>query len=384
MAVAEALAPQPGERVLDLAAAPGGKTTHLAALMQGKGLLIANEIHPQRVWSLCENLERWGVRNAVVTQETPSRLSHHFEGFFDRVLLDAPCSGEGMFRKSEAARLDWSLDIVARNALRQLDILQHASRMVRPGGILGYSTCTFAPEENEGVIAKFLSQTEAGKFFSLDTIHQQITGGSKGKPHWLVDMDVKNLNLERSVRLWPHHHAPEGHYIAILRNNSKTNSDKQPKYQPYRYNTEAMKLFDEFCANTLTLRRDEGYFLEQQLTVEGSYLYALPESLPDLRGLKVIHPGWWLGELKNKRFEPSHAMALGLNENYFNRTMNLSVDHPHIKAYLSGESFPTNCEAGWTVITIQRQNDSRKFPLGWGKSSQGILKNAYPKGLRWK
>lgn len=383
MAVAEALAPQPGERILDLAAAPGGKTTHLAALMQGKGLLMANEIHPQRVWSLCENLERWGVRNAVVTQESPARLSQRFSGFFDRVLLDAPCSGEGMFRKSEAARLDWSVDLVIRNAQRQLEILQHASRMVRPGGILGYSTCTFAPEENEGVIAKFLSQTEAGKSFALENIHPQIREGSEGQPQWLVGVDVEELNLERAVRLWPHKHAPEGHFIAILRKDSQKNDDKQPKFTDYRYHQDNMKLFDEFCDNSLNLKREQEYFLGQRLRIEGGYIYAEPDSLPDLRGIKVVHPGWWLGELKKNRFEPSHALALGLSANNFRRTINLNIDHPHLLAYLHGESLPINYEAGWTVVNVQMQNNPETFPLGWGKSTQGNLKNAYPKGLRW-
>ena len=157
MAAAELLAPQPGERVLDLAAAPGGKTTHLAALMQDQGLLVANEIHPQRAWDLAENLERCGVRNAAILNETPARLAAHFGAFFDRVLLDAPCSGEGMFRKSPVARQEWKPGLVQSCALRQGEILTSAARLVRPGGWLAYTTCTFAPEENEAVIDRFLT-----------------------------------------------------------------------------------------------------------------------------------------------------------------------------------------------------------------------------------
>ncbi len=157
MAVAELLDPQPGERVLDLAAAPGGKATHIAALMGGEGLLVANEIHPRRAWELAGNLERWGARNVAVTNETPERLAERFEGFFDRVLLDAPCSGEGMMRKSEAARVEWAPELVRGCALRQSAILEQAARLVRPEGRLAYATCTFNPEENEGTIARFLA-----------------------------------------------------------------------------------------------------------------------------------------------------------------------------------------------------------------------------------
>ena len=157
MAVAELLDPQPGERVLDLASAPGGKATHIAAQMQGQGLLVANEIHPKRAWELASNLERWGAANVTITNETPERLAERFEGFFDRVLVDAPCSGEGMMRKGEAARVEWASELIHGCALRQSGILEHAARLVQPGGRLVYSTCTFNPEENEGTVARFLA-----------------------------------------------------------------------------------------------------------------------------------------------------------------------------------------------------------------------------------
>ena len=157
MAAAEVLAPRPGEKVLDLSAAPGGKSTHLAALMGNQGLLVANEIHAQRAWDLAENLERCGVRIAAITNETPARLAEHFGAFFDRVLVDAPCSGEGMFRKSEAARREWQPEMPAACAARQSAILEEAARLLRPGGHLAYTTCTFAPEEDEAVIGHFLA-----------------------------------------------------------------------------------------------------------------------------------------------------------------------------------------------------------------------------------
>lgn len=183
MSPAELLAPQPGERVLDLAAAPGGKTTHLAALMQGRGLLVANEIKTKRVGHLAQNVERWGAGNVAVTNETPENLADHFGAYFDRVLVDAPCSGEGMFRKDMGARADWSLEMVQGCAARQGNILRVAGKLVKPGGFLLYSTCTFAPEENEGAIAGFL-----GEFLDFEVaVLPRYPGFIAGRPDWLGD-----------------------------------------------------------------------------------------------------------------------------------------------------------------------------------------------------
>ena len=181
MAVAELLDPQPGERVLDLASAPGGKATHIAAKMQGQGLLVANEIHSKRAWELAGNLERWGATHVAITNERPERLAERFEGFFDRVLVDAPCSGEGMMRKGEAARVEWAPELMHGCALRQSGILEQAAALVRPGGRLVYSTCTFNPEENEGTVARFL---DAHPEFELIE-PPRPPGFSPGRPDWL-------------------------------------------------------------------------------------------------------------------------------------------------------------------------------------------------------
>ena len=181
MAAAEALAPMPGEKVLDLAAAPGGKATHLAALMNNTGLLIANEIHPKRVWNLVENLERCGITNTVVTNETPQKLADHFGEYFDKVLLDAPCSGEGMFRKGDVAREEWKPELVRSSSVRQRSILEQAAQLLKPGGRLVYTTCTYSPDENEGVIADFLKHHAE---FEL-TPQQQTLGFSPARPNWI-------------------------------------------------------------------------------------------------------------------------------------------------------------------------------------------------------
>jgi 16S rRNA C967 or C1407 C5-methylase (RsmB/RsmF family)/NOL1/NOP2/fmu family ribosome biogenesis protein len=375
MAAAELLAPRPGERVLDLCAAPGGKATHLAALLEGKGLLVANETHTQRAWELAENLERCGVRNAAITNESPGRLAERLEGFFDRVLVDAPCSGEGMFRKSEAARRDWSPALVESCSVRQLAILDHAARLVRANGWLAYSTCTFNLTENESTIENFLDR----------------------HPDY-------NL-VQAPLRLWPHQSPGEGHFIALLhRGATRARPDRsledlsglgKQQSRPdrsgrlsIRINSFALKAWQEFQRATLLGEPVETGLLPPaagsgQLSQLGSYLYWIPPGMPDLTGLKIIHPGWWLGKLKSgqdrhaMRFEPAHALALGLQAGSVLHSLNLPANHPAILDYLRGEILPWAGDNGWILVTVEG------FALGWGKGAQGRLKNAYPRGLRW-
>jgi NOL1/NOP2/sun family putative RNA methylase len=366
MAVAETMSPQPGERILDLCAAPGGKTTHLAALMGDQGLLVANEIHRQRVWELAENLERCGVTNATILNETPARLATHFGAYFDRVLVDAPCSGEGMFRKSAAARQDWSPELVQSCAIRQSAILDEAVKMVRPGGWLAYSTCTFNPQENEGVIARLL-----GEHPELEIVEiPQQEGFSAGRPEWVPSGPG---SLARCVRLWPHLAPGEGHFVALLQKSKKVSQfsaddvgAKLRKMEPIN-----RKNFDDFCRAELNIS-----FAPERLTQVGSYLYRLPENLPDLGGLKVIHPGWWLGSLKKERFEPSHALALGIHAREARQTLDFAAHSTEIASYLHGETLASPGENGWVLVCVDG------YPLGWGKRSQGIVKNNYPHGLR--
>ena len=208
MAPAELLDVQPGMRVLDLCAAPGGKSTQLAAKLAGCGLLVCNEIHPKRAQILAQNIERMGIANTLVLNEHPKNLSPRFDGYFDRVLVDAPCSGEGMFRKEEAAVADWSEETVAMCAARQIEILRTAASLLRPGGRLVYSTCTFAPQENEGTISAFLQEHPD---FSVIPIGSPYF--SPGRPDWIADPAA---GLEGTARLWPHHLRGEGHFAAVL------------------------------------------------------------------------------------------------------------------------------------------------------------------------
>lgn len=361
MSAVELLDPQPGEIVLDLAAAPGGKSTQIAGKLAGRGLLITNEIHPVRAKSLSENIERMGVRNAVVVSSTPQQLVKRFPRFFDKIMVDAPCSGEGMFRKDPDAISEWSPAHVEMCAARQADILQSAVTMLKPGGRLAYSTCTFNELENERTIEALLQ------------LYPQ-------------------LQLERTERIWPHLHAGEGHFVAVLRLTEEPENLATDAFNPrkgtgrgerrQRPEEEALRLFDAFAAETLI--PDSFELPPGQPLLFGEQLYWLP-SVPGcplnsslLQGFKVLRPGLHLGEVKKGRLEPSHALALALpSAGTVRLTADFSADSDETKRYLKGEvidrSSPGN---GWTLVTVDG------YPLGWGKQTGQQLKNHYPKGLR--
>ncbi len=343
MSAVALLAPQPGERVCDLCAAPGGKTTQIAGRMMGEGFLLCNEINPKRAKILSRNIERMGVANALVTNEHPARLAEKFPGFFDRVLIDAPCSGEGMFRKEEAAVTDWSLETVQMCARRQAEILTSGAALLKPGGRLVYSPCTFPPEENAQVIGQFL---EIPPEFSLEeTSAPWCTPAGRGM-----------------FRLWPHKLLGEGHFVAVLRKNAGTEEDL-----PTAKGESLPALWSDFAG-------DLGIALPGGKAISfGQSLYWAPEVMPDIRGVKVLRPGLELGELKKGRFEPAHALALWLKS--AGRTEVLPADSPAVHAYLRGETVPCLCR-GWTLVQVD------SYSLGWGKGDGKVLKNHYPKGLR--
>jgi len=375
MAAGDVLSPQPGERVLDLAAAPGGKSTHLAELMKNTGLLVANEIHPKRVWDLAENLERCGVTNSVVLNESPQRLAEIFIDFFDRVMLDAPCSGEGMFRKNMSARKEWDPGSPLSCAVRQIAILEQASRMVKPGGCIAYTTCTFSPEENEGVIARFL---EDHPEFDLKII-DQVPGLIPSRPEWIgLSRDHK---ISRTMRIWPHHSSGEGHFIALLikdvskefnpKNYNPKNNNYYRRSNKPKETSNARNLLDDFARKNLKLS-----FEDSRIYLEGSYIYCVPEKSPGMQGLKVIHPGWWLGSIRNDRFSPSHSLAMGMKADQANNSISLNLGDREVSAYFCGDSFMNFGENGWVLVTMEG------YPMGWGKRSQNVIKNFYPHGLR--
>ena len=343
MAPVQLLDPQPGERICDLCAAPGGKSTQIAGRMQGEGLLLCNEFNPKRAKILSRNIERMGIANALVTNEHPQRLAERFFGWFDRVLIDAPCSGEGMFRKEEAAVTDWSEETVEMCARRQGEILHSGAAMVKPGGRLVYSTCTFAPAENEEAVSAFLET------------HPEFEREAVVAP-WFDATDVG------SFRLWPHKLLGEGHFAAVLR--KKTGEEADVTQMP----GEKLPAQWQTFAKELNIRLPQGKVISF-----GQSLYWAPEELPQLRGLKVLRPGLELGELKKDRFEPAHALALWLSD--CKTMVNLLSDSREAAMYLQGNVLPANVK-GWCLVTVGG------YSLGWGKGDGSQLKNHYPKGLR--
>ncbi len=375
MSAAQVLAPRPGETVLDLAAAPGGKATHLAAMMDNSGLLVANEIHAKRVWDLVENLERCGITNAIVTNESPNKLARHFGAYFDRVLIDAPCSGEGMFRKSEVACVEWKPELVNSCAIRQFDILEQAAQMVKPNGFLAYTTCTFSAEENEGVIARFLSRHPEFDLVEVPT----NDGFQPARPEW-IGLPVGH-KVRRAVRIWPHLSQGEGHFIALLVKNgvtdrySEISMKKSVKNSTFflssNNNVQTSVILEEFQKDNLTVSFDPA-----RLVLDGTFIYLLAEITPDLAGLKVIRPGWWLGAIQKGRFIPSHSFAMGLKSNQAKRILPLKTGDQRLTSYYAGESLADNGDNGWVLVTVDG------YPVGWGKRVQNVVKNFYPHGLR--
>ncbi len=369
MAVAEALAPQTGKLILDLAAAPGGKTTHISALTHNKSIVVANEINPGRTKALAENLERTGSTRAVITNEEISKLANHWGAIFDRVLLDAPCSGEGMFRKSREALEMWSENTVLGCAKRQANLIDEAAHLVKPGGYLVYSTCTFAPEENETVIAKFLQEHSEFELCDLE-----LPGISRGRPDWLPG-ELQNSNLAKTARLFPHQVFGEGHFVAKLKKISGENATvNYAAFHPV--SKEVERRWTQFCQGTFVKQP----LADMQLTMFGEKLFAVPEGVPQLRGIKTLRTGVWLGNFQGTgqkmRFEPSHALALAVTRDEIGRRLELNLADDSLKRYLQGHEIEHEGEDGWLLVTVSG------FPSGWGRRSKNIVKNAYPKGLR--
>lgn len=343
MSAVALLDPQPGEKICDLCAAPGGKTTQIAGRMMGEGFLLCNEINPKRARILGQNVERMGVANALVTNEHPQRLAEKYAGFFDRVLIDAPCSGEGMFRKEESAVTDWSQETVEMCARRQAEILHSGAQLLKPGGRLVYSTCTFAPEENEQAIDNFLLS------------HPQFVREPVEAP-WFTPAG------EGAFRLWPHKLLGEGHFAAVLRKTGgeEDSVDSIPGAKlPKEWNV---------FAKELKIQLPEGKAL-----LFGNSLYWVPVEMPDIHRIKVVRPGLELGEVKKNRFEPAHALALWLTK--CENIQDFPAKSKEIRDYMQGQVIPGTVR-GWCLVSVDG------YTLGWGKGDGNSIKNHYPKGLR--
>ena len=366
MSAAALLAPKPGMRVLDLCAAPGGKSTQLATYLGDSGLLVSNEINTQRSRILSQNIERMGIKNAIVTNEDSFVLASHFPGFFNAIQVDAPCSGEGMFRKLPEAIEQWSVENVAICAARQKKILDNAAVMLKPGGTIVYSTCTFSKEENEDVIEYFLER------------HPDFT-------------------LEEMERFWPHKVDGEGHFVAKLvrrgcvdtdlkadRKTKKNKNSKNRKNETKPALTkENMKLLSEFLDETIS-EDMAAWIKNSRLVMFGEQLYRLPDMEVDIKGLKVQRAGLHIGEFKKQRFEPSHSLALALKLSEAKNVVKLTCDNPQTIGFFNGQSVmlsdeqAAECKKGWALVCVDG------YTAGWGKVNGAQVKNHYPKGLRNK
>ena len=338
MCAAPMLGVQPGERVLDLCSAPGGKGTRLAADLQGKGLIVLNEPIPSRAKILLQNVERMGITNAVVTCEYPENLAERFAGCFDKIMVDAPCSGEGMFRKNaDEALSEWSEENVGMCAERQSGILENATKMLAGGGKLVYSTCTFSPEEDEGQVERYLSaQTQ--------------------------------MRLVSQEKLYPHKVAGEGHFAALF----ECLDGGRYELKPFKFictptSAKAYRAFEAECF--------KGYSAKNLHEVNGT-LYSLPEGVFDFKGLSVLRVGLKLGEVKNGRFEPAHALAMAKGMADVVNVANFTLEDGRAEKYLRGETVEDDGKNGWCLVCVDG------YPLGWGKRVNGVVKNHYPKGLR--
>lgn len=392
----------PGERVLDLCAAPGGKTTHIAGQMQGMGLLWSNEIHPQRAKILSQNVERLGITNCVVSNETADRLAQRLPGFFDRVVVDAPCSGEGMFRKNPDACGEWSPENVQLCAARQQEILDEADRMLKAGGRLVYSTCTFAPEENEQTIENFLEKHPDYIIESVEIKAADKKAADKygmppgGRPEW---SESGMPELKNTFRLWPHKLKGEGHFAAVLKKGGML--CKPAGLEADAFVPAGIKKFSDSAGLSKGRKAGKGIaktlknnvsvkqaavlfekFMDKKLSLADRYLlfgenlYIVPDGMPDIDGLKILRPGLHVGMIKKDRFEPSHALALALKPRDFENFVDMPADDERVSAFLRGESFEAEGLKGWVLVCTDG------YSLGWGKASAGIIKNHYPKGLR--
>ncbi len=376
MAAVEAMDVREGEKILDLCASPGGKSTQIAAKLAGGGLLIANEIHPARAKILSQNIERMGIRNAVVLSEDPETLTRYFPAFFDRILVDVPCSGEGMFRKDEGAIDQWSEENIKRCAKRGQDILGSAAAMLRPGGTLLYSTCTFETEEDEGAVEHFLNTH--GDFSPVRDV--TLTGSDKfSNCHFQGLYPASDMNFAM-YRLWPHRLNGEGAFFALLKK-----SDDGFRY-PQKAGKDPTKRFLKDRELKALIRRELGAIFNDNvfcdedldhLILTGNDLYLVPEDYPLPYGLSALRCGLKLGSIRKERFEPSHSLALAVRAEDARCVLDLASEGEEIRQYLHGDTLIAD-EGGksWVLVCVDG------YPVGWGRAVNGVIKNHYPKGLR--
>ena len=385
-----------GDKVLDICAAPGGKSTELGARLQGEGVLVSNDISNSRAKALLKNIELFGIRNALVLSEAPNKLADYFPEYFDKILIDAPCSGEGMFRKSPAIMKNWEQYGVDYYNKLQKEIILFAAKMLKPGGYMLYSTCTFSPEENEGTIAYLLQ--ECPEFHAVNAIPAEdvqrsaeisYEGFSFGKPEWIPDIpnvseslaDIashRKEELQHCIRLWPHKINGEGHFATLLYKEERP--EQEAEVSSYGFDSQMYKGKGNLSAEAEEFLKTLGFPIRrEQLHVHEDRVYLLPAGLPELKGLRILRQGLLLGEMKKQRFEPSQALACALTTKEYHKLIRLRMDDPQVVRYLKCEAVEPegSYEDGWYLVCV---GDT---PLGWMKAAKNGFKNKYLPGWRW-
>ena len=416
MTPASRLVSKPGDRVLDLCAAPGGKATELGAHLHGKGVLVANDISASRAKALLKNIEVFGIRNSFVVNEVPAKLAENFPEFFDKILVDAPCSGEGMFRKDPAVAKVWDGNKPFECAKQQKEIITRAAQMLAPGGDMLYSTCTFSPEENEQVIQFLLDSRDDMEIREI----QPYEGFAPGRPEvayegWdgectdPVRRKMGTPDLKKCVRIWPHKMAGEGHFLALLHKKAPGEevAKKQNCEKVLASTAEHSAISDIKGIGKPETKALTEFFADvsmemnwKQVEVRKDQVYLVPEALGARKGLVFLRNGLYLGEIRKDRFEPSQSFAMALKKEEYTAVVDLDYSDVRVEKYLRGEtlevddivehnlqeaekmsdtkSMKKRLEKGWQLVCVNG------YPLGWGKLVNGILKNKYHAGWRMK
>ena len=361
---------EPGERVLDVCAAPGGKATELGAKLKGEGVLIANDISNSRARGLLKNLELFGIGNMMVISEEPGKLVEYFPEYFDKILIDAPCSGEGMFRKDKKMVKAWEEHGPEFFSKLQRSIITQAAAMLKPGGMILYSTCTFDPLENEKTVEYLLETCPEFKICEMEGYE----GFCEGIPKY-----VENHSEEyrKTVRIFPHKMQGEGHYLALVKKGDDNAEGKNEK--PAKPKGGVKKLPEELEQFLKELSWDID---KSRLDIREERVYYMPENLPMLKGVRFLRSGLLLGEVKKNRFEPSQALAMCLKKEEYPRILDLPVSDDRVIKYLNGETLDveditSRKEKGWYLVCVDG------YPLGFGKLANQTLKNKYLPGWRW-
>lgn len=351
MLVADALPIEPDDFVLDMCAAPGGKSCEIASRLTGEGVLIANDIEASRARILSENIERFGLDNTIVTNVDPMRFTKQFQEAFDKIILDAPCSGEGMFRKLEQAVDTWSEEKVLECAHIQKNLLKGAYDMLKQGGMVIYSTCTYSYEENEAMV-----------HYAVDELGFELLPLNKSNGL------CPGVDLDEVVRCYPHHYRGEGHFIALLRKPGNS-PRKQVRTIKHSVNLADLKVLEAFYQENLN-KKVPSYIIENN-----GHLYAVKKNFPELKGIRVLRNGLYLGEVRKNRFIPSYSLALTLTKQDVKRSYDYPSESEEIKKYIHGETLEGTGEKGFGVIFVDG------YPLSFYKESNQV-KNLFPKGLR--